>query len=213
MQMATRPFVPEKISWRVSRSQRAPEARSRTPPHRSTTSSPSRAAANAAPSSSRSVKFRSNSARTPSNPLATVPATSFAICNGREQRVRADRSVEPRMLDYDRNVALDGIGIRCRARELEPADGVRVVEPDVAGASRFEDQLDRAEWVTVLEVEREADPGVAITDVEETRRLVARHAVRRVGRQVSVGDEPMLFSGHVGVGGERRASAALRGSS
>src|SRR5262249_21448378 len=206
MQTATRPFVPEKISWRVSRSQRAPETRSRTPPHRSTTSSPPRTAANAAPSSSRPVKFRSNSARTPSNPLATVPATSFAICDGREQRVRAGRSVEPGMLDHDRNVALDGVGIRCRARELDPADGVRVVEPDMAGPSRFEDQLARPEWVTVLEVEREADAGVAITDVEEAGRLVARHAVRRVGGQVSVGDEPVLFSGHVAVGGERRAS-------
>src|SRR3954454_6691083 len=51
---------------------------SRTPPQRSTTFSPSRYAATAAPSSLRSARLRSNSARTASNPAATSPWTTAA---------------------------------------------------------------------------------------------------------------------------------------
>src|SRR5690606_25014488 len=84
------PFVVEKTMTSVSSSHGAPVLGSRVPPHRSTTFSPRKYTAQAAPSSARLRKFSSNAARTGSNPGATDPFTTsiaapmFAasICHG-----------------------------------------------------------------------------------------------------------------------------------
>src|SRR5690606_8350529 len=62
-----------------SSSQGAPVAGSRTPPHRSTTFSPRRYTAQAAPSSFPRRKFSSNTSRTGSKPGATLPFTSIVM--------------------------------------------------------------------------------------------------------------------------------------
>src|SRR5690606_10951110 len=69
------PFVVEKTMTSVSSSHGAPVFGSRVPPHRSTTFSPRKYTAQAAPSSSPLRKFSSNACRTGSNPGATDPFT------------------------------------------------------------------------------------------------------------------------------------------
>jgi hypothetical protein len=60
------------------------------------------------------------------------------------------------MLEHDRLVALDRVGVRHAARQLDAADRGRVVEPDVARPARAERDLDRPGRLAVLEEEGEA---------------------------------------------------------
>ncbi|MDP9845894.1 hypothetical protein J2853_005105 [Streptosporangium lutulentum] len=71
--VAVTAFVHEYTSTGVSLSQARPVCRSAIPPHRSTTGSPSRNTANAAPSSSPSAKCLSNTSRTRENRGSHVP--------------------------------------------------------------------------------------------------------------------------------------------
>src|SRR5690349_3069933 len=72
---AVAPLVHDQTSTRVSSVHSAPVAGSAVPPQRSTTVRPSTVTVTDAPTSSRSAKFRSNSARTSTNRGSCVPLT------------------------------------------------------------------------------------------------------------------------------------------
>ena len=101
------------------------------------------------------------------------------------------------MLEYDRFVAPNAVGKRDVPRQLDTADGRWIVEPDVSGSAGAHENLHRPDRITVLEIEGEGEVRFALSRVEHAGGFMATHAVRRIARQVPVGDEPCVLAGHV----------------
>ena len=98
------------------------------------------------------------------------------------------------MLDHDGHVAFDRVGVRNPARQLHPSELTRIVEPHVPGPASTEYNVDRPDGLAILEVESEADLGVLVRRVQETRGFMTYGRPGRPLGEVGVRDEPLSLS-------------------